>query len=45
MSIEVLKATNMKMTVFWDDAPCSLVEVGRRFNGAIHPDDGDSKHI
>jgi hypothetical protein len=23
-----------KMTVLWDDAPCSLVETGRRFRGA-----------
>jgi hypothetical protein len=25
----------MKMTVFWDVAPCDLVEVYRRFRGAI----------
>jgi hypothetical protein len=24
----------MKMTVFWDVAPCSLVEIYRRFRGA-----------
>jgi hypothetical protein len=24
----------MKMTAFWDIAPCSLVEVDRRFSGA-----------
>jgi hypothetical protein len=24
----------MKMTVFWDVSPCSLVEVYRRFRGA-----------
>jgi hypothetical protein len=29
----VLKAASMKMTVFWDVAPCSLVEVYRRFRG------------
>jgi hypothetical protein len=23
----------MKMTVFWDAAPCSLVEIFRRFRG------------
>jgi hypothetical protein len=23
----------MKMTVFWDVVPCSLVETGRRFKG------------
>jgi hypothetical protein len=25
----------MKMTVFWDVAPCSLVEIDRRFRGAM----------
>jgi hypothetical protein len=30
---QVLTAANMKMTVFWDVAPCSLVEVYRRFRG------------
>jgi hypothetical protein len=36
-----------KMTVFWDVAPCSLVEVYRRFRGAFCnlPDDGGSKHL
>jgi hypothetical protein len=24
----------MKMTVFWDVAPCNLVEIGGRFRGA-----------
>jgi hypothetical protein len=27
-------AASMKMTVFWDVAPCSLVEIGLRFRGA-----------
>jgi hypothetical protein len=31
--IRVLTATSMKMTVFWVVAPCSLVEVYRRFRG------------
>jgi hypothetical protein len=31
---QVLTAASMKMTVFWDVAPCSLVEVYRRFRGA-----------
>jgi hypothetical protein len=31
MRVEVLKATSMKMTVFWDVAPCSLVETDRCF--------------
>jgi hypothetical protein len=30
----------MKMAVFWDVAPCSLVEVYRRFRGAFQDDDG-----
>jgi hypothetical protein len=31
---EVLKAASMKMTVSWEVALCSLVEVYRRFRGA-----------
>jgi hypothetical protein len=31
---QVLTATSMKMTSFWDTAPCSLVDVDRRFRGA-----------
>jgi hypothetical protein len=31
---QVLKAANMKMAVLWVVAPCSLVEVYRRFRGA-----------
>jgi hypothetical protein len=31
---EVLTATSIKKTVFWDVAPCSLVEVYRRCGGA-----------
>jgi hypothetical protein len=31
---QVLTAASMKMTVFWDVAPCSLVEIYRRFRGA-----------
>jgi hypothetical protein len=38
----------MKMTLFWDAAPCSLVEIACRFRSAylLHPrpDDGASKH-
>jgi hypothetical protein len=34
------------MTVFWDVAPCSLVEVYRSFRGVCcRPDDGGSKHL
>jgi len=29
-------ATSMKMTAFWDIAPCSLVEVDRRLKGAYY---------
>jgi hypothetical protein len=38
----------MKMVVFWDIAPCSLVELSQRFTGAYYlhlPDDGGSKHL
>jgi hypothetical protein len=30
---QVVTSASMKMTVFWDIAPCSLVEVDRRFRG------------
>jgi hypothetical protein len=30
----------MKMTVFWDAAPFSLVQTDRRFRDAYSPDDG-----
>jgi hypothetical protein len=30
---QVLTAASMKVTSFWDIAPCSLVEVYRRFRG------------
>jgi hypothetical protein len=29
MSFQVLTAASMKMTAFWDIAPCSLVDVDR----------------
>jgi hypothetical protein len=39
----------MKMAVFWDVAPCSLVKTDGSFRGAycLHhcPDDGGSKHL
>jgi hypothetical protein len=31
---QVLTALSLNMTVFWDVAPCSLVEVDRHFRGA-----------
>jgi hypothetical protein len=34
----------MNMAVFWVVAPCSLVEVYRRFRGTYRPDDKRSKH-
>jgi hypothetical protein len=40
MRFQVLTAASMRMTVFWDDAPCSLVEIHRRFRDAYclrHP--------
>jgi hypothetical protein len=30
---EVLKVTSMKMAVFWDVAPCSLIDIDRCFRG------------
>jgi hypothetical protein len=32
---QVLTVSSMNMTAFWDMAPCSLVEVARRFRGAF----------
>jgi hypothetical protein len=34
VSYQVITATSMEMTVFWDVAPCSLEEIDRRFRGA-----------
>jgi hypothetical protein len=31
------------MAVFWDVAPCSMVDIDRSFRGAHRPDDGGSK--
>jgi hypothetical protein len=47
---QVLTAASMKITAFWDVAPCSLAEVYRRFLRAYclnhhGPDDGRSKHL
>jgi hypothetical protein len=46
---QVLTATSMKMAVFWDVVPCSLVDVYRCFRGTycLHqcPDDGGSKYF
>jgi hypothetical protein len=41
VKIQVLVVTGLKMTVFWDVAPCSLVEIDLRFRG---PDDNLSKY-
>jgi hypothetical protein len=45
---QVLTATSIKMAVFWDVAPCSLVDIDRgvyclHLQGHEHPDDGGSK--
>jgi hypothetical protein len=37
---KVLTAASKKKIVFWDVAPCSLIEINRRFRG-----DGGSKHL
>jgi hypothetical protein len=34
MRFQVLTAASIKLTVFWDVAPCSPVETDRRFRGA-----------
>jgi hypothetical protein len=34
LKVEVITAVSMKMTVSWDVAPCSILEVDRRFRGA-----------
>jgi hypothetical protein len=41
---QLLTSASMKMTAFWDIAPCSVAD--RRFRGAYHrPDDGVCMHI
>jgi hypothetical protein len=40
LRFQVLMATSMKMTVFWDAVPLSLVEIDQHC-----PDHGGSKHI
>jgi hypothetical protein len=34
VTFQVLTATSMMMAVFWNVAPCSLVDIDRRFRGA-----------
>jgi hypothetical protein len=34
MRFEVLTKASMNMTALWDIAPCSLIEVDRRFRGS-----------
>jgi hypothetical protein len=50
--LHVLTAASMRTTVFWDIAPCSLVEMSRRFRGVYYlnfqhdlPDDTGRKHL
>jgi hypothetical protein len=50
LRFEIPTAASMKMAVFWVVAPCSLVEVYRRFRGtcSLHhqgDDDGGSKYL
>jgi hypothetical protein len=35
-SVKIQTSIEMKTTVLWDGAPCSLVEIYRRFKGAVH---------
>jgi hypothetical protein len=43
MRFQVLTAASMKFRVFWDVAPCSHIELDRRFRGAycLHHQGGD----
>jgi hypothetical protein len=48
MRIQVLTAARMKMSVFWDVAPCNLIDIDRRFRGTYclhhyHTDDRGGK--
>jgi hypothetical protein len=36
MRFQVLTVASLKFRVFWDVAPCSHIEVGRRFRGAYY---------
>jgi hypothetical protein len=53
VGFQIIMAANMKMTDFWDVAPCNLIEIYRRFGGAYclhnqgdhHPNDGGSKNL
>jgi hypothetical protein len=40
-----MNRTELEKTVFWDGAPCRLLDIDRRFRGAHNPDDGGSKHL
>jgi hypothetical protein len=37
MRFQILTVTSMKMTAFWDIAPCSLTEMDRRFRDVYCP--------
>jgi hypothetical protein len=45
VGFQVLMATSMKITVFWDAARCSLLEIGANCFNHYRPDDGDSIHL
>jgi hypothetical protein len=45
VAFQVLTATSMKATAFWNTKPRSLVEVDRRFRSAYLPDGGGSTHL
>jgi hypothetical protein len=52
MKFQFLTATNMKMAVFWCDAPCGLTENDQRFRGTYcfhrqddgHDDEGSKEY-
>jgi hypothetical protein len=52
-TFQVLKATSIKAAVFWDVAPCSVVDTSRRFRGTYclhhegygqYPSDNTEQH-
>jgi hypothetical protein len=52
LRFQVLTATSLKMTAYWEFAPCSLVEVDVSevltapiIEAMISPDNGVSKHL
>jgi hypothetical protein len=47
IKFQVLTAASVTMTVFWEVAPWSVVEIGQHFGGThcLHQDNGFGKHL